>query len=136
MTTKLTWVCPDERVPHGVPWTVAVSGQGLEEDAEKSEPEEEQAGVEDQVEDGDLQPGERGPAEDGSLLRIVEEELESLPSLPVPTGGLDGRGTHDVHLLHHLLLPGAGAWVFLDCPLLAHLGVLETDGSNPIDAMQ
>ena len=106
--------------PRGVPRTFSVSGKGLEEDAEHSKPEEKKGNVEADVEDGYLQPRERGPAEDGSLLRIVEEELEVLPAFPVPTGGFDGIGSHDVHLLP------LGAGVFLHL-LVTHLGVVLND---------
>ena len=77
-------------------------GQGLEEDAEERKPEEHQGGVEGDVEDEDHQPRARGPAEDGALLRVVEEELDVLPAFSVPTGGLQSSSSHDVFslLLH------------------------------------
>merc|ERR1712106_690512 len=45
------------------------------------------------VEDSNLQPGEGGPCENLSSVRVVQQELESFHSRPVPSFWLDGCAT-------------------------------------------
>ena len=56
----------------------------LEEDEEAAVPESGQTGEVDGVEEGDLDPGERGPGEKCSIVRVVQEVTETLPASPVP----------------------------------------------------
>ena len=67
--------------------------QGPEEDEEAAVPEPGQAGEVDGVEEADLEPGERSPAEEGSLLRVVKEVAEGFPASPVPAGRFDGSSS-------------------------------------------
>ena len=95
MTTvpALTWVYTDQRGslsplgPHGICW------QCQEENIETGKPKPSQTGVVDDVEDGDLEPGEGGPRQDLSCPRVVQEVLESFHTRPVPSFRLDGSAS-------------------------------------------
>ena len=84
----------------------------MEEDEETDIPEGRETAVVDGVEDGDLEPGERGSGEEGSVVRVVEEISKSLPACPVPAGRLDGHGSQQfllAVLLAHLDLHNLSA---------------------------
>ena len=58
------------------PWPVFRYGE--KEQIQAPDPEQGQYGVEDHVEQEDLQPGLWGPGEDGAIFRVIQEVLERL----------------------------------------------------------
>ena len=106
---SLTWVFSNERATKLPFWSQVPLGEGLEEDEKTDIPEGGEAAVVDGVEDGDLEPGERGSGEECSIVRVVEEISKGLPACPVPAWWLDSHGSQHVFL----------------CLLLAHLDLLS-----------
>ena len=74
--------------------------QGKNIEAEKPEPS--QAGVVDHVEDSDLQPGEGGPGQDFTCLRVEQEVFESFNPCPVPSFRFYGSASNSLWTLAHV----------------------------------
>ena len=72
------WICPNDRLIELPPRTVAQMWSGGCEYEPTQEPESQKAGEEANVEEDDLDPGKRRPAEAAAFFRIVEKKTDPL----------------------------------------------------------
>ena len=89
-------------------WSVHVLRQGGKEDVHAGDPESGKAAVVDAVEDGDLEPGERGSGEHLPGVWVPQHVLERLPSSPIPSHRLDGSSSQLLDLLQLGVVPHDG----------------------------
>merc|ERR1719244_1014762 len=75
------------------------------------DPEPGKAAVVDAVEDGDLEPGERGSSEHLAGVWVPQHVLERLPSGPIPSHRLDGSSSQLLNLLQLGVVPHGDLFV-------------------------